>query len=103
MSKVDYSRSVVTSTVHAAEITVVDGKPITAILPDITHIGKIKLSDEKAAKLLKEEYKGKVVVVTGVDAKEEVRGMDFETFMKYSVPVERPASQQKKNDSETKA
>lgn len=96
MAKVDFSRSVVTSTVHAAEIIVVDGKPTTNILPDITRVGKIKLSDEKAAKLLKEQHTGKVVVVTGVDAKEEVRGMDFETFMKYSVPVERPASQQKK-------
>lgn len=103
MAKVDYSRSVVTSTVHAAEITVVDGKPTTTILPDITHVGKIKLSDEKAAKLLKEQHKGKVTVVTGVDAVEEVRGMDFETFMKYSVPVERPASQQKKAETEKKA
>ena len=95
MVKVDYSRSVVTSTVHAVEITVIDGKPITTVLPDITHVGKIKLSDEKAAKLLKEQYKGKATVVTGIDVKEEVRGMDFETFMKYSVPVVRPASQQK--------
>lgn len=35
------------------------------------------------------------VVVLGIDVKEEVRGMDFETFMNYSTPIERPESQQK--------
>lgn len=40
------------------------------------------------------------VVVLGIDVKEEVRGIDFETFMKYSTPIERPASQQKPKDKE---
>lgn len=61
-------------------------------------MGTAKLDIDKATKAAKAAYK-KVgtLVVLGVEVKEEVRGMDFETFLKYSVPVERPASQQKKS------
>lgn len=46
--------------------------------------------------MAKSAYKAEPsVIVLGIDVKEEVRGMDFETFMKYSTPVERPASQKK--------
>jgi hypothetical protein len=51
--------------------------------------------------LVKATYKAEqAVIVLGIDVKEEVRGMDFETFMKYSTPIERPASQQKQKDKE---
>lgn len=101
MARADFSRSVITSTIKVAAVKVVGGKVETKELAPIVHVGTSAVKDDKAAKLAKATYKTEPsVVVLGIDVKEEVRGMDFETFMKYSTPVERPASQQKPKDKE---
>lgn len=102
MARADFSRSIITSTIKVATIKVVDGRVETKELDPIVHIGTSAVKDDKATKLAKATYKAEPsVVVLGIDVKEEVRGMDFGTFMKYSTPVERPASQQKRKDKET--
>lgn len=101
MARVDFSRSVITSTIKVATVKVVDGKVETRELTPIVHVGTSAVKDDKAAKLAKATYKAEPsVVVLGIDVKEEVRGMDFDTFMKYSTPIERPVSQQKQKDKE---
>lgn len=101
MARADFSRSIITSTIKVATVKVVDGKVETKELAPIVHIGTSAVKDDKATKLAKAKYKTEPsVVVLGIDVKEEVRGMDFETFMKYSTPVVRPASQQKPKDKE---
>ena len=102
MARADFSRSVITSTIKVATVKVIDGKAETKELAPIVHVGTTAIKDDKAAKLAKATYKAEpYVVVLGIDVKEEVRGMDFETFMKYSTPVERPASQQKPKGKKT--
>lgn len=102
MVRADFSRSVITSTIKVGAVKVVDGKVEIKELPPIVRVGTSAVKDDKAIKLAKATYKAEPsVVVLGIEVKEEVRGMDFETFMKYSTPVERPASQQKPKDKET--
>ena len=102
MARAGFSRSVITSTIKVAAVKVVEGKVETKELAPIVRVGTSAVKDDKATKLAKETYKAELsVVVLGIEVKEEVRGMDFETFMKYSTPVERPASQQKPKDKET--
>lgn len=99
MARADFSRSIITSTIKVAAVKVVDSKVESKELDPIVHIGTSAVKDDKATKLAKAKYKTEPsVVVLGIDVKEEVRGMDFETFMRYSTPVERPASQQKGRD-----
>lgn len=101
MASADFSRSIITSTIKVAAVKVVDGKVETKELAPIVHVGTTAVKDDKAAKLAKATYKAEPsAVVLGIDVKEEVRGMDFETFMKYSTLIERPASQQKPKDKE---
>lgn len=101
MARADFSRSVITSIIKVAVINVIDGKVETKELTPIIHVGTTAVKGDKAAKLAKATYNTEPsVIVLGVDIKEEVRGMDFDTFMKYSIPVERPASQQKPKDKE---
>lgn len=96
MARADFSRSIIISTIKVAAVKVVDSKVESKELDPIVHIGTSAVKDDKATKLAKAKYKTEPsVVVLGIDVKEEVRGMDFETFMRYSTPVERPASQQK--------
>ena len=96
MAKVDFSRNIITNTIKVAEVKVDNGAVITTELLPIVKVGTTKLSPEKALKIAKAEYKNVMaVVVLGVDSVEEVRGMSFDTFMAYSEPVERPASQRK--------
>lgn len=99
MARTDFSRSIITSTVKVALVDVVNGKIETKELEPIVNVGTAAVKGDKALKLAKAKYKNvPSVVVLGIEVKEEVRGMDFETFLKHSVPVERPASQQKKDD-----
>ena len=101
MARADFSRSVITSTIKVATVKVIDGKVETKELTPIVHVGTTAVKDDKAAKLAKAAYNTEPsVIVLGVDIKEEVRGIDFDTFMKYSTPVERPASQRKPKDKE---
>lgn len=97
MKKNEFTRTVVISTVRVATVTVSQGKVITEELSAISYTGTVKLTDEKAMKLAKETYTDKnPLVVLGIETKEEVRAISMDDFMKYSVKVERPASQQKK-------
>lgn len=101
MARADFSRSIITSTIKVAAVKVIGGKVETKELDPIVHVGTSAVKDDRATKLAKAKYKTEPsVLVLGIDVKEEVRGMDFETFMKYSTPVERPASQQKPKDKE---
>ena len=103
MVRADFSRSIITSTIKAARVDVVNGKIETKELEPIVVVGTTAVKDDKALKQAKAKYKDiPSVVVLSIESKEEVRGMDFETFLKYSVPVERPASQQKKDDKASK-
>lgn len=99
MVRADFSRNIITSTIKVARVDVVNGKIETKELDPIVNVGTTAVKDDKALKLAKAKYKEvPSVVVLGIDVKEEVRGMDFETFIKYSVPFERSVSQQKKDD-----
>lgn len=101
MARADFSRSIITSTINVAAVKTVGGKIETKKLAPIVHIGTSAVKDDKATKLAKAKYKAEPsVIVLGIDVKEEVRGIDFETFMKYSTPVERPVSQRKPKDKE---
>lgn len=106
MKRADFSRTIITSTIKVAAVKVVGDKVETKELAPIVHVGTSAVKKDKAVKLAKATYKAEPSVVAlgilGIDVKEEVRGMDFETFMKYSTPVERPASQQKQKDKKEK-
>lgn len=93
MARVDFSRSIITSTIKVAGVDIVEGKVETRELAPIVHVGTSAVKDDKATKLAKATYKTEpTLVVLGIEVKEEIRRMDIETFMKYSTPVERPAS-----------
>lgn len=96
MAKMDSTKTIVTSTIHVSEVTVNDGVPTLVALSDIIEVGTKALTPEKASKITNTVYKGKVVAVTSIETMEEVRGMSLETYITHSVPVVRPASQQKK-------
>lgn len=101
MAGADFSRTIITSTIKVATVKVVGDKVETKELAPIVHVGTSAVNVDKATKLVKATYKTEPsVLVLGIDVKKEVRGMDFETFMKYSTPIERPASQQKQKDKE---
>lgn len=103
MARMDFSRSIITSTIKVAAVSVVKGVIETKELEPIVSVGTVAVKEDKATKIAKAKYKDvPSLVVLGIEVKEEVRGMDFETFLKYSVPCERPASQQKKADKESK-
>lgn len=94
MAKTDFTRTIITNTIKVAEVKVDNGAVITTELLPIVKVGTTKLSPEKALKIAKAEYKNVMaVIVLEIESVEEVRGMSFETFMTYSEPVERPASQ----------
>lgn len=94
MAKADFTRTIITNTIKVAEVKVDNGAVITTELLPIVKAGTTKLSPEKALKIAKAEYKNVMaVIVLEIESVEEVRGMSFETFMTYSEPVERPASQ----------
>ena len=93
--KADFSRTIVTTKVEVAEITVVNGQVTTAPLKEIIKTDTKKLSEDNALKEAKKANPGKNVVILGIEYKEEVRGMSFDTFLVNSFKVERPASQQK--------
>lgn len=96
MAKADFTRSIITNTIKVAEVKVDNGAVITTELLPIVKVGTTKLSPEKALKIAKAEYKNVMaVIVLEIESVEEVRGMSFESFMTYSEPVERPASQRK--------
>ena len=94
MANTDFTRTIVTNTIKGAKVNIIEGVTTTEMLEDIIRVGKIALTPEKASKILQEIHKGETVVILKIETKEEVRGMDFETFLKHSSVVVRPASQQ---------
>ena len=102
MARADFSRTIITSTIKVVAVKTVGSTVETKELEPIVHVGTSAVKNDKATKLARAKYKAEpCVVVLGIDTKEEVRRIDFETFMKYSTPVERPASQQKPKDKES--
>ena len=97
--KTDISRTIVSTTIRVASVKVVNGQVETTELAPVVHVGTSALKADKAKKIAKATYRDeKDIIVTGTDVQEEIRGMSIETFMKYSVPVERPASQKKQKN-----
>lgn len=62
---------------------------------DIAVQMKGKMTVEQATEKLNKANSGCVIVVKACDYIEELRGMLVSDFLKYSVPVQRPASQNK--------
>lgn len=90
------TRTVVTSTIDYAKVVVKDGKPEFEQQPTLTMFDKC-IKDETSAlvEVRKAKKDGARYVVTKVATSEAVYGIDFDVFMRYAAPVERPASQQK--------
>ena len=58
---------------------------------------KGKITAEQAIEKLTKANQGCVIVVESCDYIEELRGMLVSDFLKYSIPVKRPASQTKES------
>lgn len=71
-----------------------DGKP-EMFTETIATQFKGKMTVEQATEKLNKANSGCVIVVESCDYIEEIRGMLVSDFLKYSVPVKRPASQNK--------
>ena len=97
--KTNITRTIVSTTIRVASVKSVNGTVETTELAPIIHRGTTAVKADKAKKIAKATYPDEQnIVVLSVDAQDEVRGMDIDTFMKYSTPVERPASQKKQKN-----
>lgn len=74
-------------------VRAVNGKP-ELFTEEIATQFKGKMTVEQAQEKLNKANPNTVIIVSEADYIEEVRGMLVEDFLKYSVPVQRPASQQ---------
>ena len=74
-------------------VRAVDGKP-ELFTEEIATQFKGKMTVEQAQEKLCKANPNTVIIVSDTDYIEEIRGMLVEDFLKYSVPVQRPASQQ---------
>ena len=92
------TRTIVSTTIKVASVKSVDGKIETTELAPIIHVGTTAVKEDKAKKIAKATYPNEQIVILGLDVQNEIRGMDIETFMKYSTPVERPESQRKQKN-----
>ena len=96
--KTGISRTIVLTTIRVAAIKIVDGKAETTELAPIVHVGTTAVKEDKAKKIAKTYYPDEQTVILGLEVRNEIRGMDIVTFMKYSTPVERPESQRKQKN-----
>ena len=84
---------------HAVKIERVEGKIITTVLEgELYFPRKPKEKDLEVAfqSHFKNQFPGYCkFTMESYDFHEEVRGISFETFLEFSTPVTRPASQQK--------
>lgn len=78
-------------------LKVEDGKP-TMFTESIVTQFKGKMTVEEATEKIKKANPGCAIIVESCDYIEELRGMLVSDFLKYSVPVKRPASQTKERD-----
>lgn len=80
-------RTMITSTVNAFKLEVVDGQPKTEQLEPLTVTGKV--TEKVALKLLKNKYgKATAITVSSIEEKEDVYEISVEDFMKYAHKVE---------------
>lgn len=77
-------------------LKVENGKP-TMVTESIATQFKGKMSVEQATEKLNKANQGCVIIVESCEYIEELRGMLVSDFLKYSVPVQRPASQNKES------
>ena len=77
-------------------LKVENGKP-TMFTESIATQFKGKMSIEQATEKLNKANPGTVIIVESCEYIEELRGMLVSDFLKYSVPVQRPASQTKES------
>lgn len=98
MAKHDFTRTIVTSTIKVFEVKFEKGVPVNTGLKDVVLIDKAAIKPDKIEKMAKAAYPGKNILIGEVVFSEETRGMDFDTFLKYSEVVVRPASQAKKEN-----
>ena len=97
--KTDFSRTIVSTTIRVASVKVVDGQTEITELAPIVHVGTSALKADRAKKIAKATYPDEQnLIILAMDVQDEIRGMDIDTFMKYSTPVERPASQKKQKN-----
>lgn len=75
-------------------LTLKDGKP-EMVTEEIARQFKGKITAEQAMEKIQKDCAGCIITVSSVDYIEEVRGMKVEDFLKYSIRVQRPESQQK--------
>ena len=92
------TRTIVSTTIRVASVKSVDGKVETTELAPIIHVGTTAVKKDKVEKIAKATYPDEQIVILSMDVQNEIRGMDIETFMLYSAPVERPASQRKQKN-----
>ena len=78
-----FTRTLVSTEIQVAELKI--GTTDLTVLGAIEVEGKV--SPEKAVRIANKEYKGKQVVVIGLEEKQEKRTLSYEDFMKYSVVV----------------
>lgn len=97
MKKYDFTRTVITTTIHINEVKVKEGVSALVNLEPISIPGTKKMTKEQVEKYVKNNFNG-IMVVTRIEYKEEVRGMKIEDFLRYSEPCTRPTSQQKKKE-----
>ena len=77
-------------------VRAVDGKP-ELFTEEIATQFKGKMTVEQAQEKLNKANPNTVIIVKYANYIEEVRGMLVEDFLRYSVPVQRPASQTKES------
>lgn len=73
-------------------VRAVDGKP-ELFTEEIATQFKGKMTVEQAQEKLSKANPNTVIIVSDADYIQEIRGMLVVDFLKYSVPVQRPASQ----------
>lgn len=78
-------------------VRAVDGKP-ELFTEEIATQFKGKMTVEQAQEKLNKANPNTVIIVKYANYIEELRGMPVEDFLRYSVPVQRPASQQGRED-----
>lgn len=93
----DITRTVITTTVIASSVEVIDGNLKEVPLPNLVLCGTSKVGIKEIHKeLRKKNPEVNTLVIKETKVKEEVRAISFEDFYNHSKVVERPASQKKK-------
>jgi hypothetical protein len=79
------TRTVTTSIIKASEVSFKDGKVMSIPLKEVVCDNEIITDGAKALKKVQKAYgKEKQYVITGIEKKEVLYGLDYDTFMKYA-------------------